>query len=272
MKPAQIGGDGPTGNRYTQPAKIAGVAPVDDRPDPNDDSRRIAHMLRRDFLGGGSAQPGVGGENLDGLPVVQRSADRPGGDRGGIAEAGRPAPANAVPGAAAPARSRRGVSGRHITSIEFRTLREACGLGQREFGALIGAPLRSVQNWEMEVYAIPEVAATTVRNLDAMLREQANLLLGGIAREPHWRRPTFIALHRFKDEALYAGSAAAAAGVPFSSHPALLWRMMDGLTRLGIPYEVRWAETADAWSSTWPDYLQAAIAAETAEGKPDEHK
>lgn len=127
-----------------------------------------------------------------------------------------------------------------MSDAEWITLREACGLTQAQAGAVVGAAHRTVQHWEGGRNGIPLAAANALRNLDDLIRQQATLALEPLARRA---RPTndAVVLTRYRSEADYAGSAEALAGLPWAAHAALLWRVMDGLSRLRVPYTVGWA-------------------------------
>lgn len=128
-----------------------------------------------------------------------------------------------------------------ISAAEFITLRQACGLTQSAVGEYLGVGLRTVQHWEAARNAISTEAAEKLRALDKQVRDAASAVLAPIARGG---RPKRVQLTRYRTPEEYAGSDAAKAGLPFLAYNALLWRVMDGLARLGVPYAIAWPASA----------------------------
>ena len=120
----------------------------------------------------------------------------------------------------------------------FVTLREACGLGQRELGAWLGVSLGAVQLWEAGSRPIPDERALKLMELDDMIRDGASMALKPIFET---RPDVPVTLVRYKTDAAYARTQFAA-DLPRSSHTAMLWRIVDGLKRLDHECAMVWAD------------------------------
>jgi transcriptional regulator with XRE-family HTH domain len=133
-----------------------------------------------------------------------------------------------------------------MSPAEFITLRQACGLTQQEAGEILGVAHRTVQNWEGARNAIPKSDSDGLRNLDDLIRAQASAVLEPLARKrPGSVAPVQLVRYRSVETFVLArlsGAVGLSHALPWPAHIAVLWRVMDGLSRLGIRYSVQWAE------------------------------
>jgi DNA-binding XRE family transcriptional regulator len=138
-------------------------------------------------------------------------------------------------------------------SAEFITLREACGLTQVGAAELIGCSHRAVQHWEGGERTVPLKRITVLRNLDDLIRDRATGVIQPLV--PKKGRPDRVELIRYRTTESYAAGQPghAEAGLPMASYNAMLARVMDGLSRLGIRYAVRWSDQVEPQSSPYAE-------------------
>jgi hypothetical protein len=129
-----------------------------------------------------------------------------------------------------------------MTSAEYRTLREACGLSVREAATFHGVGERTVMHWESERNGIPDGAGEELLALNATIQRGVDniLTLAGELTQTHGE-PDTIALTRYRTAADYAGSRADLEGLPWPCHNALVGRAMTALERIGAHVTVAWA-------------------------------
>lgn len=128
-----------------------------------------------------------------------------------------------------------------MTSAEYRTLREACGLTVLAAAALHKVAERTVVHWETGRNGIPDAAADELLRLNARM-ERAVLEVVDLYREQG--KPDVVALTRYRTAEAFAASRAAREGFAHPCHNALIGRMMTALERLGARVTVAWGETS----------------------------
>jgi DNA-binding XRE family transcriptional regulator len=128
-----------------------------------------------------------------------------------------------------------------VTSPEYRTLREACGLTVREAAAFHQVAERTIVHWETGRNAIPAGAAEELARLNAKIDRavQEAIDLYAEQSEKHGDIDT-VALSRYRTAQDYAASRAAREGLPHSCHNALVARTMTALRRIGAPVKITW--------------------------------
>jgi transcriptional regulator with XRE-family HTH domain len=129
----------------------------------------------------------------------------------------------------------------HLTSAEYRTLREACGLSQQAAATFHNVSLRTINHWEEGRNNIPDGAARELLGLNATIErgvENALTLVGELAGQHG--EPDVIALTRYRTAADYANSRAASEGLPWPCHNALTARTMTALERIGARVTISW--------------------------------
>jgi len=129
-----------------------------------------------------------------------------------------------------------------MTSAEYRTLREACGLSVRDAAAFHDVAERTIVHWETGRNGIPDGAGEQLMRLNARI-ERAVLEVVDLyvdQRDRHGE-PDTVALTRFRTAKDYAGSRAALEGLPHACHNALTGRTMVALERIGARVEIAWA-------------------------------
>ena len=131
-----------------------------------------------------------------------------------------------------------------MTSAEFRTLREACGLSQQAAADFHQVALRTIAHWETGRNAVPVGAAQELLDLNASIERGVQNILS-LARELSEKHgaPEAIALTRYRSTEDYAGSRAAREGLLWPCHNALVARAMIALQRVGFTVAVAWAGT-----------------------------
>ena len=129
-----------------------------------------------------------------------------------------------------------------MSSAEFRTLREACGLTRVEANDLLGmnsAKAIGIQQWEAGTRSVSSEGASHIRYLDGLIRERVDSIARPLLSITD---PGTVRLTRYRTrEAYEAGEPEhVAAGLPFACWPATLARLTDGLARLRIKYVISW--------------------------------
>jgi hypothetical protein len=129
-----------------------------------------------------------------------------------------------------------------MTSAEYRTLREACGLSIRDAAVFHQIAERTVMHWESERNGIPTGAAEELLALNATIQRGVDNIMtvaGELAQQEG--APDAIALTRYRTAADYSGSRAGREGLPWPCHNALIGRAMTALERIGARVTVAWA-------------------------------
>lgn len=129
-----------------------------------------------------------------------------------------------------------------MTSAEYRTLREACGLSQQAATDFHHVALRTIQHWESGRNAVPAGAADEILRLDASLERAVLEALDLYAdKRAEHGAPAEVALVRYRDADAYAGSRPDREGLPFGSHGALIGRLRTAFARIGVRTSIAWA-------------------------------
>jgi len=128
-----------------------------------------------------------------------------------------------------------------MTAAEYRTLREACGLSQRDAAVFHDVSLRTIGHWETGRNNVPAGAAEEMRGLnDAIERGVENMLTLVDELAGQHGAPDAVALTRYRTAGDYAGSRPDREGLPYPCHNALIGRAMLALRRLGRNAVVSW--------------------------------
>jgi hypothetical protein len=128
-----------------------------------------------------------------------------------------------------------------VTSAEYRTLREACGLTVRDAAAFHRVAERTIVHWESERNGIPDGAAEELRELNATIEHGVVTALKLAAEvRPRDGEPDAVALVRFRTPERYAGSRPAGEGLSHACHNAMIGRIMAALERAGKPVTISW--------------------------------
>lgn len=130
-----------------------------------------------------------------------------------------------------------------MNSAEYRTLREACGLSQRDAREFHGVSDRTQAYWESGDRPIPNGVVEEMQRLNAKL-ERAVLEAIDLVEDLKARHGAadVIALTRYRTEAGFADSRAAADGLPHGAHNALIGRIKVALERLSARVTVAWGD------------------------------
>ncbi len=129
-----------------------------------------------------------------------------------------------------------------MTSAEYKTLREACGLSQQAATQFHSVALRTIQHWETGRNAVPSGAADEILRLDASLERAVLEALDLYAdKRAEHGEPAEVALVRYRDADAYTGSRPNREGLPFGAHGALIGRLRAAFSRIGVPVTIAWA-------------------------------
>jgi DNA-binding XRE family transcriptional regulator len=129
-----------------------------------------------------------------------------------------------------------------MTSAEYRTLREACGLSQQGAADFHDVALRTVVHWETGRNNIPPKAAQKLRELnEAIERSVAVIVAKTRELSDQHGKPDAVALARYRTAEDYAGSRPDSEGLPWACHNALIGRALVALERAEFRVEVVWA-------------------------------
>jgi DNA-binding XRE family transcriptional regulator len=132
-----------------------------------------------------------------------------------------------------------------MTSAEYRTLREACGLSQGEAATFHDVALRTIAHWETGRNNIPSGAAQELLDLNATIERGVTNMQTLVAElAGQHGTPDQIALTRYRTPADYAGSRADREGLPWPCHNALIARTMLAMQRAGRAVVISWADPA----------------------------
>ena len=132
-----------------------------------------------------------------------------------------------------------------MTSAEYRTLREACGLSQQDAAIFHDVSLRTIAHWETGRNNIPAGAARELRALNDRIEQgvtNIQTLIGELAGQHG--QPEQIALTRYRTLADYAGSRADREGLPWPCHNALIARAMLAIERTGRTVVISYGDPA----------------------------
>jgi hypothetical protein len=129
-----------------------------------------------------------------------------------------------------------------VTSAEYKTLREACGLSQQAAAGFHNVALRTVQHWEEGRNGVPDGVADEIRRLDATIERSVleTIDLYEDMRDKHQTLDA-VALVRYRTPESYRGSRPDREGLLFPCHGALIGRMRIALERLGAVVQISWA-------------------------------
>jgi DNA-binding XRE family transcriptional regulator len=128
-----------------------------------------------------------------------------------------------------------------MTSAEYRTLRESCGLSVRDAAAFHGVAERTIVHWETARNAIPAGAVDELIRLNARIERAVleRVDLYADQRDRHGE-PDIVTLTRYRTVEDYTGSRPAGEGLPHACHNALTGRTMTALERIGAKVAVTW--------------------------------
>ena len=129
-----------------------------------------------------------------------------------------------------------------MTSAEYKTIREACGLSQQAAASYHNVALRTVQHWEEGRNGIPAGVADEIRRLDAQIERSVieTIELYEDVRTSHGTSDT-VALVRHRTSESYSGSRPDREGLLFPCHAALIGRTRIALERIGATVQISWA-------------------------------
>ena len=131
-----------------------------------------------------------------------------------------------------------------MTPAEFRTLREACGLSNKEdASAYFDVARRTLEYWESGRSPIPAGAEAELLKLNNQIEtgvQRVRILAADLASKHG--APDRIDLTRYRTADDYAGSRAALDGLPHPCHNALIGRTLVALRRDGIAAQVAYAD------------------------------
>lgn len=134
-----------------------------------------------------------------------------------------------------------------MTSAEYRTLREACGLSQQEAATFHDVSLRTIAHWETGRNNIPAGAAQELLDLNAIIERGVQNVMTLVAElAVQHGAPDQVALVRYRSPGDYAGSRADLDGLPWTCHNAMIGRVMVRMTRERIPFVIAWADPRGA--------------------------
>ena len=129
-----------------------------------------------------------------------------------------------------------------MNAAEYRTMREACGLSQSDAATFHDVALRTISHWESGRNNVPAGAAAELMGLNARLEQGVQNTLTTVSElTAEHGAPAVVALTRYRSAEDYAGCRAAAEGLPWPCHNALIGRVMVALDRIGLRAEVSWA-------------------------------
>jgi transcriptional regulator with XRE-family HTH domain len=130
-----------------------------------------------------------------------------------------------------------------VTSAEYKTIREACGLSQQGAAGYHNVALRTVQHWEEGRNGIPAGMAEAIRRLDALIErgviETIDLYQDRLAKH---ETSDPVALVRYRTAESYVGSRPEREGVLYPCHGALIGRTRIALERIGATVCISFAE------------------------------
>jgi hypothetical protein len=129
-----------------------------------------------------------------------------------------------------------------MTSAEYKTIREACGLSQQAAAAFHCVALRTVQHWEEGRNGVPAGVADEIRRLDARI-ERGVIDAVDLYKDPRGQHgtPDAVALVRYRTAESYSGSRPGLEGLLYPCHGALIGRMRIALERIGAVVKISWA-------------------------------
>ncbi len=129
-----------------------------------------------------------------------------------------------------------------MTSAEYRTLREACGLSQQEAATFHDVALRTISHWETGRNNIPAGAAQELLDLNALIERGVQNVMTLVAEIAAEHGPADeVALTRYRSLVDYAGSRADREGLPWPCHNAMIGRVVVRMTRERLPFVVAWS-------------------------------
>jgi len=132
-----------------------------------------------------------------------------------------------------------------MTSAEYRTLREACGLSQQDAAIFHDVALRTIGHWETGRNNVPPGAAAELLGLNATIEAGVTNILTLVSDLAGTHgAPDAIRLTRYRSPEDYAGSRADNEGLPWPCHNAMLARALTALTRQGHKADIQWAPGA----------------------------
>ena len=130
-----------------------------------------------------------------------------------------------------------------MTSAEYRTLREACGLSQQDAAIFHAVSLRTIGHWETGRNNVPAGAAQELLGLNATIEAgvtNAMTLVAELAGQHG--QPDAIALTRYRSAADYTGSRPDREGLPHPCHNAMIARTMLAMQRQHRAVVIAWAD------------------------------
>jgi hypothetical protein len=128
-----------------------------------------------------------------------------------------------------------------MTSAEYRTLREACGLSKQNAATFHNVALRTIEHWEAGKNPVPDGAAEELRLLDLNIDGAVQHKLDRFPASSQ-AKPFTLKRHRTAEE--YVGSRHHRLGLPFPCDGVVAARAADLLKRKGERFVIFWADPA----------------------------
>lgn len=130
-----------------------------------------------------------------------------------------------------------------MTPAEYRTLRQACFLSIRDAALFHQVGERTINYWESGRNGIPSGAVAEIRHLNDRIEAGVRNRLTLIAELDQTTSDVdSFNLFTYRTEGGYAGSTAAAEGLPLPAHQAMIARTLLRLRELGVPVLVTYAD------------------------------
>lgn len=145
-----------------------------------------------------------------------------------------------------------------MTPAELKTIREACGLSLPQLATMAGVQERTARYWESGHSSVPDDVAALVLNIDRTLDQAVAQALEVVRQQiaAHGGElPQEMVLLRYRTDADLAEFRADMAGMPASTHAALLYRTRAALADLHVASRIVYMEPDDyrAWLGREPD-------------------
>ncbi len=132
-----------------------------------------------------------------------------------------------------------------MTSAEFKTIRESCGLPVQWLADRLGVRRRSVDYWETGEFSVKRDAAALVTNIDLILETCVKNALAVVAEqtESQGNPPKSVNLVRYRtdDDLWRSRPDFGELRIPATAHAAMLSRLSHRLADMGIRCRIEWA-------------------------------